>query len=118
MTDLDAALEQYNSTIRELNLRLFNQGGEIYRLQATLEGLKMNQYPKMLYKSERTYNDSALVAQALSSKEIATVIVVDETAEIEKMEEGFVGLAALMAPPKQRVTVPAGKGANGAGSAA
>jgi hypothetical protein len=63
----------------------------------------MNDYPKMLFKCERKFSDSASVAQALSTKEIEQVIVADEAAEIEKIDDGFGPLSALMVVPAPKV---------------
>ena len=76
-------------------------------------GSEMTDYPKMLFKCDKKFSDSAIVAQALATREIEQVIVADETAEIEKMEEGFGPLSALMEPPKVRVKVAPGKIAHG-----
>lgn len=76
----------------------------------------MNEYPKMLFKSARMYSDSAAVSQALTSKEIQTVIVVDDTSEIVQREDGFGELAALMNVPVPKMKLPA-KAANGVDAA-
>lgn len=54
-------------------------------------------YPRMLYKGEPIYSDSAQMKMALESKMIHTVIVTDEIQEQEKKQQGYVSLPDLMA---------------------
>ncbi len=53
-------------------------------------------YPKMLYKGDPIYTDSAQMKEDLTSKKIRTFIVSDEIQEQEKRNEGYVSLPDLM----------------------
>jgi hypothetical protein len=62
-------------------------------------------YPKMLYKGEPGYTDSAQMRDDLASRKIQTFIVQDEEQEAMRREQGWVDLADLM-KKKPLLTLP------------
>jgi hypothetical protein len=62
-------------------------------------------YPKMLYKGEPGYTDSAQIRDDLASRKIQTFIVQDEEQEAMRREQGWVDLADLM-KKKPLLTMP------------
>jgi hypothetical protein len=61
-------------------------------------------YPKMLYKGEAVYTDSAQIRDDLASRKIQTIIVSDDEQEAMRREQGWLDLPALMKPADQKRT--------------
>lgn len=73
-----------------------------YRINKEPTQRQPTPYPKMLYKGEPIYGDSDQIKEDLQSRKIKTVIVADEEQEAGKRDDGFVDLAALLAPPRTK----------------
>lgn len=66
----------------------------------------MNNFPRMLYKGEPIYTDSAQLNGDLARKVIKTIIVINPEEEAVRRDEGYVDLFALMKPAKLQTITP------------